>query len=86
MIPRGAINVIDNMLRDFMEKDLPFGGKLLVLGGDFRQVLPVVPYAGPEQVVGETLQYTNAWRSGVFKVKSLSQNMRVALAGGQNSD
>ncbi len=46
----------------------------------------MVPYARPEQVVGETWQYTNAWRSGDFKVKSLSQNMRVALTGGQNSD
>nr|XP_025692729.1 ATP-dependent DNA helicase PIF1-like [Arachis hypogaea] len=24
-------------------KDLPFGGKVVVLGGDFRQVLPVIP-------------------------------------------
>ena len=26
-----------------MEVNLPFGGNVLILGGDFHQVLPVVP-------------------------------------------
>ena len=43
MIPKGALNVVDKLLRDLTGVDAPFGGKLLVLGGDFRQVLPVLP-------------------------------------------
>ncbi len=31
---------LDRMLRDVMGNDRPFGGNLLVLAGDFRQVLP----------------------------------------------
>ena len=34
----------DMLLRDLLANDLPFGGKVLVLGGDFRQVLPVMPH------------------------------------------
>ncbi|XP_057745252.1 uncharacterized protein LOC130963121 [Arachis stenosperma] len=44
-----AFEALDRTLRDIMvsvsdrNKDLPFGGKVDVLGGDFKQVLPVIP-------------------------------------------
>jgi ATP-dependent DNA helicase PIF1 len=38
-----AVEALDNSLRDIMDlPELPFGGKTIVFGGDFRQVLPVV--------------------------------------------
>lgn len=46
---RWAFEALDKTLRDVMScvingsEDLPFGGKTIVLGGDFRQILPVVP-------------------------------------------
>ncbi|CAO2200665.1 unnamed protein product [Urochloa humidicola] len=43
MTKRQAIEALDNSLRDIMgQENLPFGGKTVVFGGDFRQVLPVV--------------------------------------------
>ncbi|KAL6909895.1 hypothetical protein ACP4OV_001554 [Aristida adscensionis] len=43
MTKRQAIEALDNSMRDIMEQpELPFGGKTIVFGGDFRQVLPVV--------------------------------------------
>ena len=36
MAPREALACVDMLLRDLMEEDKPFGGKVLVLGGDFR--------------------------------------------------
>lgn len=42
MIPKKALEIIDRTLRDVMDNDLPFGGKTFILGGDFKQVLPVV--------------------------------------------
>ena len=32
---------IEHSLRLLMENNLPFGGKIIVLSGDFRQILPV---------------------------------------------
>ena len=45
MAPSYALKAVDILLRDIMNVDVPFGGKVMVLGGDFRQVLPVVRFA-----------------------------------------
>uniref|UniRef100_A0AC34GWS1 ATP-dependent DNA helicase n=1 Tax=Panagrolaimus sp. ES5 TaxID=591445 RepID=A0AC34GWS1_9BILA len=42
MAPRYAFEIIDRLLRDLTKIDEPFGGKLLLLGEDFRQLLPVL--------------------------------------------
>ena len=42
MAHRHLLEALDRTLRDIMMDDQPFGGKVLVLGGDFRQILPVV--------------------------------------------
>jgi hypothetical protein len=43
MMKRQGVEALDNNLRDIMDRpNLPFGGKTMVFGGDFRQVLPVV--------------------------------------------
>ena len=42
MTKRQSIEALDNSLRDIMDRlELPFGGKTVVFGGDFRQVLLV---------------------------------------------
>ena len=46
MLDRYQLEAMDRTLRDIMNKpDTPFGGKTLVLTGDFRQCLPVLPGA-----------------------------------------
>lgn len=42
MVNRCAIEAVDKMLKDITDCNLPFEGKVVVFGGDFRQVLPVV--------------------------------------------
>jgi len=58
-----------------MECALPFGGKVMVFGGDFRQVLPVVPRGTRAQVTDATLQRSYLWDK-IRKIR-LSQNMRA---------
>lgn len=35
------LTVIDRLLKHLMMSDIPFGGKCVLFGGDFRQILPV---------------------------------------------
>ena len=47
MINRLAFEAVDRTLRDITDcPHIPFGGLVVVFGGDFRQTLPVVPRAG----------------------------------------
>ena len=65
----------DWTLRDLMKCDLPFGGKFLVLGGDFRQILLVIPGGDSAIVINATINSSHLWDfCTVFK---LTQNMRL---------
>nr|XP_016474228.1 PREDICTED: uncharacterized protein LOC107796029 isoform X1 [Nicotiana tabacum]XP_016474229.1 PREDICTED: uncharacterized protein LOC107796029 isoform X1 [Nicotiana tabacum] len=44
MAKRRMLKVFDLLLKDLMNTNALFGGKVIVLGGDFRQTLPVVRY------------------------------------------
>jgi hypothetical protein len=37
-------------------KDMFFGGKVVVMGGDFRQILPVVPRGKRSQIMDASLK------------------------------
>ena len=75
MIPCYALKAIDKCLRDIMNTQTAFGGKVILLGGDFRQVLPVVPRAPPAAVLDVCLKRSDLWHS--FHQMSLTQNMRA---------
>jgi hypothetical protein len=55
--------------------ELPFGGKIVVFGGDFRQVLPVVRKGSRAQIVGASLQTSYLWDS--MRHLKLVRNMRA---------
>ncbi|KAG7952067.1 hypothetical protein I3843_12G040700 [Carya illinoinensis] len=42
MSRKEAIEALDRMLKDVNDSELPFGGKVVIFGGDFRQILPVI--------------------------------------------
>ncbi|KAK9280130.1 hypothetical protein L1049_013817 [Liquidambar formosana] len=75
MAKRQAIEAFDNMLRDLMDYQLLFGGKVVVFGGDFHQVLPVLPKATLEQTKEASLVKSKLWSE--LKVLTLTQNMRL---------
>nr|XP_027121539.1 uncharacterized protein LOC113738500 [Coffea arabica] len=45
MAKRQAIEAFNSLLQDLKDSDLPFGGHVVVFGGDFRQTLPVIEHA-----------------------------------------
>ena len=55
MVPLAALDCVDRLLRDLTGDARPFGGKVFVLGGDFRQLLPVVPGANEPEIVANTI-------------------------------
>ena len=61
MIPKHAIEAIDRMLRDISNSNVPFAGKVILLGGDFRQTLPVIKRARPAEVIEVCLKNSYIW-------------------------
>ncbi|KAL0381197.1 UNVERIFIED_CONTAM: hypothetical protein Sangu_0184000 [Sesamum angustifolium] len=54
---------------------LPFGGKVMILGGDFRQVLPIIINGTKSQIIKASIVESSLWSS--VKVLNLSENMRA---------
>ena len=74
MAPNDAYRYADQLLRDIMQNGLPFGGKVYLLGGDFRQTLPVVPRGNRQAIVEACVKRNNLWRH--FQVHKLRSNER----------
>ncbi|KAL7609638.1 uncharacterized protein LOC111912306 [Lactuca sativa] len=57
MIHKNAFKALDRTLKDIFQCDnprnsnLPFGGKVIVFGGDFRQILHVIPGGGRQDII-----------------------------------
>ena len=51
MLDRYNLEALNRTLQDLMGNIKPFGGKILILAGDFRQCLPVVPGATRGEIV-----------------------------------
>jgi hypothetical protein len=75
MIPRQALDAIDTILRHLGNPDVPFGGKVVVVGGDFRQLLPVIPDVSAEEQKLFCSIYSGLWRN--VKRLILLSNKRV---------
>ena len=77
-----SLKALDTMLRVVCRganttrpSTIPFGGKVVLLGGDFRQVLPIVPRGSPGQIINRTVKNTDQWR--LFDELLLTENMRT---------
>ena len=68
MAPSEALECVSMLLRDLLQNDMPCGGKVLVLGGDFRQVLPVMPHCAREDIVGHSIKTHRLWIAGLVSV------------------
>ena len=72
-----ALTAIDRSLQDMTKNTIDiFGGKFFVLGGDFRQVLPVVKGGGRAMEISESILCVPFWRD--IQVYSLVENMRAS--------
>ena len=56
-----AFNAIDGILRDTTRENFPFGGKVVLSGGDFCQVLLVVRHGHPSDIVENCIKRSEMW-------------------------
>jgi len=75
MSPALQFTVVDRLLRDVIESELPFGGKPVLFAGDFRQILPVVRRGTRSDIVRSSIKYNFLWRE--LKQFNLTKNMRA---------
>jgi hypothetical protein len=79
LTPKAVFDEVDRFLREVSDQpDVPFGGKILIAGGDFRQCLPIVRNASRSQIIAASVKASSIWTQ--FHIHSLTRNMRV----GQN--
>jgi hypothetical protein len=72
---RFTVEALDRTFQDVMKLDQPFEGIVVVLGGDVRQTLAVIPKGKREDIVGATLPRSHLWLHVTFT--NLIDNMRL---------
>ncbi|GJU93579.1 DNA helicase [Tanacetum coccineum] len=76
MNDKRCFEALDRTLRDLMNApETVFGGKTVILGGDFRQTLPVKKGAVKQDLIHASIAESYLWPD--FKVCTLKQNMRL---------
>jgi PIF1-like helicase len=81
-----CFEVLDRTLRDIMQPldaasaHRTFGGKIVLLGGDFRQILPVVVDGTREETLVAYILRSSLWKE--FTVYRLTINMRLLKCSG----
>ena len=81
VLHKDVIAALDRTLRDIMKildprlEHVPFGGKVILLGGDFRQMLPVIPKATRGTIVDSCINKSELWEH--FAVYHLRENLRL---------
>ncbi|RCN39181.1 hypothetical protein ANCCAN_14906 [Ancylostoma caninum] len=79
MAHKEAPEALGKTLRDIRDSSRLMGGVIVVLAGDFRQTLPIIPRSTPADEINACLKASYLWRH-VHKM-TLTMNMRVHLRG-----
>ncbi|KAM0041315.1 putative DNA helicase transcription factor B3-Domain family [Helianthus debilis subsp. tardiflorus] len=83
MVHKHAFEALDKTMNDIFNMDtsigseISFGGKVIVFGGDFRQILPVVPNGGRQEIVNASLCSSYLWSK--CKLLRLTKNMGLTI-------
>ncbi|GJV44681.1 DNA helicase [Tanacetum coccineum] len=72
-----CFEALDRNLKDILTMPYRlFGGKSVLLGGDFRQTLPVKKGASKMEIIASCISQSNLWPH--FRVFTLTKNMRLS--------
>jgi hypothetical protein len=77
MLHKNVFEAVDKTFRHLMDSpNIPFGGKVVVFGGDFRQTLPIVVHGTESDIVNASMKKSAAIWSHVAILK-LTKNLRI---------
>ncbi|XP_057723372.1 uncharacterized protein LOC130939271 [Arachis stenosperma] len=85
MLNKICYEALDKSLKDILRssssynEDLPFGGKVVVLGGDFRQILPVIPMGSRQDIVQATINSSYLWSSCKSELDTFTPDVLNAI-------
>jgi hypothetical protein len=63
MAHKHLMNGLDRIFKDLMQYDRPFGGKFMVVSGDVRQSLPIIPGGSTAQITNSCLKRIPLWNT-----------------------
>ena len=75
-----ALETVDRMVRDIVNKDKPIGGQTLIFSGDFRLILPLVKSGTKTDHINSCLKTSVMWKN-----IRLTKKMRVFLSNNQDT-
>jgi hypothetical protein len=70
-----CMEAVDRTLQDILNNNRPFGGIVVLWGGDFRQILPVIEKGSREDIVYACIKCSALW--GHVRMFNLTQNMHL---------
>ena len=76
MANKAVFNCVEETCRYVTRCNLPFGGKVIVLLGDFRQTCPVIQNGSRQQVVDACIKSSPLW--SLFQQTTLTRLIRNA--------
>jgi hypothetical protein len=93
MTNRRCFEALDRTMRDILSEHIPrnallsFGGKPVVLGGDSRQILPVVRKGTRSSIVGASITNSKLWQHVVLLKLHINRRLQnPALVGNQRDE
>ncbi|KAK3933230.1 ATP-dependent DNA helicase [Frankliniella fusca] len=75
LVNRWQIELVDKYLRLLCKIDAPFANKIVILSGDFRQILPVVRHGYRQKTVEASIINTILWHQ--IEIVEMNENIRA---------
>jgi ATP-dependent DNA helicase PIF1 len=74
MLSKKVLHYVDRLMRDVCSDDRPFGGKVVVLGGDWKQMTPIVEHGTREDQVVESIKVDPLFQDNFEQLRCFFKN------------
>lgn len=82
MAHKNVLFWLNRQLQDIMNNGKDFGGKVLLLCGDFKQLPPVIPYGSPKAIVSASIKSSDFFQDATVLKLVRNERLRRQLRNG----